>query len=365
MAVMFRLLVGGIAVATLLPLLPVGAWWVRLCDFPRLQIGSLVLIPLLGIAFWIRRHGWAIEPGVLLAACLALAAWQFSHFLPYTPLWKLELADSRETDAINTVTVVNLKFENDNKSKVLQQLTDLGSDVLLLIEFDQAWNAGLAPLRASYPHRQGVILEEGLGMMLWSKLPLLVSEVKYLVSEKRPSVFAQLDMSNGRVVHFVGVHPTPPGLWSEQDGERFDSRIRDAELLVIADTVAENPDRDWLIAGDFNDVAWSHTTRMFQRISGLKDPRVGRGLYNTYHAGYPIMRFPIDQVFLSPSARVTQLERFRPAGSDHFAIKTTFALESQEPLNPQPKGNDLEQAEEMIDEGLDDAAESDNRSTSE
>ncbi len=361
MAVLTRLSIGFIAFVTALPLLSVGAWWVRLCDFPRIQIGSALILPLILLAAWIWRDGWSLEPCLLLALCIGLAAWQFSHVLPYSPLWSKELPACRSADQVYTVSVVNLKFENDQKQAVLKQLEALDSDLLLLIEVDQAWANGLEPLKNRYAYSKGVVLEEGLGLVLWSKFPLIEPEVRYLVSQQRPSIFTRLELSDGRDVHFVGVHPTPPGLWKESDEERYDSRIRDAELLIIANWVAENPWRNWLITGDFNDVAWSHTTRMFQRISGLKDPRVGRGLYNTYHAAYPPFRVPIDQVFFSPTARIERLERLRPTGSDHFAITTSFCMDGQQPVDPQPEGNDLEQADEMIDEGLEDAADEANQ----
>lgn len=100
---------------------------------------------------------------------------------------------------------------------------------------------------------------------------------------------------------------------------------------------------------------------MFGRISGLKDPRVGRGLYNSYHAGNPLLRFPIDQVLMSPRAKIERLGRFRPVGSDHFAITATFHFNGVEKQSPSPQGNDLEQADEMIDEGKEDVRENEQK----
>jgi len=176
--------------------------------------------------------------------------------------------------------------------------------------------------RVGLPFRQAK-----LGVVLWSKLPQIRADVKYLVSEKRPSIFAEVRLRDDRVIHLVGLHPTPPGLWDKKKEARHDSRIRDAELVLVADLVAREPELDWVITGDFNDVAWSHTTRLFQRVSGLKDPWTGRGLFNTCHAQCPLLRFSIDHLYLSSTARVEWLKRLRPAGSDHFALTMAFSLE--------------------------------------
>jgi endonuclease/exonuclease/phosphatase (EEP) superfamily protein YafD len=84
-----------------------------------------------------------------------------------------------------------------------------------------------------------------------------------------------------------------------------------------------------IVAGDLNDVAWSYTTRLFQRISGLMDPRLGRGLYNTFHARNPLMRWPLDHVFFDPEFRLCRLERLGDIGSDHFPILAELSFEPE------------------------------------
>lgn len=341
---------------TLLPLWRVGSWPVRLCDFFRLQIMVLALGLLLALAIVAWRSGWNYQLGIGALLLTLIVGWQLSYILRYTPLWPLEVPVAPPNASSIRLTVVNLKVDNPAKRRVLQQLQELDVDLLLLIEIDSDWAAALAPLEDKYPHRQGVVLGDGLGLMLWSRLPLENAQVRYLVSDSRPSIFAHVTAGEERL-NYVGLHPLPPGLPEDDGAGRHDSRVRDAELMLVAKIVAEQPRASWIVSGDFNDVAWSHTTRMFQRISGLSDPRVGRGFYNSYHAMYPWLRFPIDQVFVSSNASIEEMARFQSAGSDHFAITAAVSFSHRPPANnPTPSSSDVRQAAELVEEGREDAA---------
>ena len=79
------------------------------------------------------------------------------------------------------------------------------------------------------------------------------------------------------------------------------------------------------------------------------DPRIGRGFFPTYHAGYRFMRFPLDHLFHSKSLFVDVMERTENFGSDHFGmyyeihLKTLQKKETAPPLN----GDEKEEIEEI------------------
>lgn len=345
-------------IASFLPLIRTGAWIVRLCDFPRIQLLVLLLFPLLATAgHSVVGRRYKREHLILMIAIVATAIWQLSHAAPFTPVWRKELAGTTEDKCLRLM-VANIEFNNSEFESVMQVLQQHDPDVLLLVEIDDTWKAALAPLRTEYPHRVEVIRDEGLGLALWSKLPIPSQDVKYLVSERRPSIFATLSLPDGTDVRFAGIHPTPPGLDDETEGGRRDSRVRDAELVLVAKEVKADPDSAWIVAGDFNDVAWSHTTRLFKRLSGLRDPRVGRTLLNTYHADYPLLRYPIDQVFLTEGSTVKSLNRVRLPGSDHFAVAADVRVPTTGSHSPSSQTSRSE-SREIIEEGEQDAAQRD------
>lgn len=347
-----------LVVASLLPLVRTGYWVVRLCDFPRLQLMALLLVPLVAALAhaWVTRS-FRYEHGILIGAVLAIACFEATYTLPFTPLWPTEVAAT--TEPVNLrLMVANIEYENDRYDEVAQAIERQDPDVLLLIEFDDKWSEALQPLRKNYQHHIEVVRGEGLGLAMWSKLPVESEEVKYLVTERRPSIFAKLKLADGTLCELVGVHPTPPGLSDSTDGGRRDSRVRDAELVLVAKQVQAQSDTPWVVTGDFNDVAWSHTTRLFKRLSGLRDPRVGRKMLNTFHADYPPFRYPIDHVFLSEGSTVGIFERVRLPGSDHFGIVAEFHV-AGEPAQDAATSDDHQEAQEVVEEGKEDAEERD------
>jgi len=342
---------------TLLPLFSTGKWWVRGWDFPRFQIAVTLLIPLTLAVFLVIQKPSAREPAIWVALLIGSLVWQTAHVIQFSPLWSKEVPASDGDAPTIRLLISNLDYENGDREPVSQQLSENKPDVLLLVEFDQDWKDQLTELRSQFKFHHEEVRGEGLGMALWSDLPINQIETRFLVSERRPSIWAQLELDSGQRLNFIGVHPTPPGLLDSTGETRRDSRVRDAELILIAKEVSHRNDEEWVIAGDFNDVAWSHTTRLFKRVSGLRDPRVGRSFMGTYMAEYPPLRCPIDHVFLSKGFSIADLSRKRISGSDHFAVLATVSLEQAIGVDPEMEGNDQEDSQKIIEAGKDDAEE--------
>lgn len=354
-----------LAVVSVLPMLPGGHWWIRLWEFPRLQLALALALPLMMLAVHVYWDRLRKEHAAWVALIIATGAWQLSHILPFTPLWSTEVPVAEvEAGGDRTtlkVLTANVTYTNHHYAELLALVQREDPDLLLLIEVDQSWAQELTPLNTQYAYRVGEVRSEGLGIVLWSRFPLLEREIKHLLSERRPSIFATLDVPGIGPVRYIGTHPVPPGLagqiaLDDEATDRRDSRVRDAELMLIARHVQNDSDNRWIVTGDFNDVAWSKTTRLFADLSDLKDPRRGRRLLSTYPTDRPLWRYPIDRLFVSDGFHLIDLDRVKLLGSDHFAVTATLAVARKDYRKPKASAEQEEQAGEMIEEGTEDAA---------
>lgn len=316
-------------------------WWIRIWDYPRLHVAAALLAACLAYALSARLDGLAALP---LAAGLAAFAWQAWRIHPYTPFARTQSRRARGSGGPGLrLLVANVLMENRRADDLLALVRDADPDVLLMAETDDWWDARLAPLLESHPFALRRPQPDTYGLHFFSRLPLRGAELRFLVEPDVPSVFAELELGSGRSVALWGLHPRPP-----LPGD--DTEERDAELILVAREAAAR-DGPRVVMGDLNDVAWSDTTRLFQKLSRLLDPRVGRGLYATYPAQLPFLRWPLDHLFHSSDFRLVRLETLRRFGSDHLPILIELAHQpdpGRESELPQPDAEDRAEARERL-----------------
>lgn len=330
--------------ATLLPLARRQAWWVRIFDFPRLQIAAALLLVLVGHLLAVEAGPWGLALRVALAACLALQA---MHMLPYTPLVRRQVRDSRNPDPRNGIRLLfaNVLQSNRDAAALLAVVRDVDPDVILALEADAWWNEQLAVLADTHPFTVLRPQDNTYGMLLFSRIELVDAKVSFLVQDDVPSIHATLHLRSGRAIALHCLHPRPPSP-TESDS----SVVRDAELLIVGRAVRQDP-RPVIVMGDMNDVAWSHTSTLFRDISGLLDPRVGRGFFNTFNAKHRLVRFPLDHFFHSNDFCLVEFRRLPHVGSDHFPVYIHLSHEPQaqaEQPEPTPDADEASEAREKL-----------------
>ena len=329
-------------VATLIPLIKEEYWIFRIFEYPRLQ--KLVLT-ISCIVLWLFFLSEKNLFHLMMFGALVLNVFYLIYLIfPFTRLAKVQVLRIDHEIATNGISVMiaNVYQDNDNYSGCLREVTKANPDVLLLVEVDAKWDLETKELEKEYRFSVKMPLENTYGMILYSKLDLEDATIHYLVEEGIPSIHTKIILKNQQRIQLFAVHPTPP-----VPNENPSSAERDKELLMIAD-LAKKSKIPVIVIGDLNDVAWSFTTKLFLKMSGLLDPRRGRGFFNTFHAHYPFLRFPLDHAFISTDLKLKKIKRMNNFNSDHFPMFLSLQYEEKaksEQESMQPDANDIETAE--------------------
>lgn len=326
-------------VATLLPLIPKDNWWIRGFDFPRLQIIIISIFVIGGYLFFVQDFERMDEFLLLfLSACVFYQAYMI---YPYTVLAQPQVKNQNRRDEYSTLSLMcsNVQMSNRKASKLKELINAHDPDILLVIETDEWWVTELQEVEKRYSHKIKQPQDNKYGMALYSKFEFHDSEINFLVEEDIPSIKVSITLPTGKEIILYSLHPRPPFISGSNT-----STERDAELLIVGKEI-EDTSTPAIVMGDMNDVAWSKTNNLFQNISGLLDPRIGRGFYNTFHAQYPFIRFSLDHFFHSNHFRLVDFQRLENIGSDHFPVYIKLSYERDADIK-QEKNESTEEEEE-------------------
>ncbi len=345
----FLVLVAIAVLATVLPLFHFKQWYFRIFDYPRLQT-LVIAIAALAWFLWVyfKKTTQVFFIIVILVVIIVIQAYKA---IPYTPLGiqQVKWTEKEATDTtFISLFISNVLQTNTAYGKLVEKINAYKPDLIITTESNKYWQKALSVLEKDYPFNISVPQENTYGMHLFSKLPLAETSVRYLLSNDIPSIRTRVQLRSGEWIHLFIVHPRPP-----VPGEDKDSKQRDAELIMVAKEGRKEKGAV-IVAGDFNDVAWSKTTELFQEVSGFLDPRRGRGFYNTYHAKFPVFRWPLDHVFHSTHFKLETLERVSAVNSDHFPMFIRLSYEPEEKIEQpavEKEKNTDEKAKETIEEG--------------
>ena len=88
-----EILAGIVIWLSLWSLIPRDEWWFRGADFPRLQILALGFVAFILLIFW--QTPWSLPREIILTGLIAALAYQLKMVLPYTFIWKKQVAQVR------------------------------------------------------------------------------------------------------------------------------------------------------------------------------------------------------------------------------------------------------------------------------
>ncbi|PKQ45305.1 endonuclease/exonuclease/phosphatase family protein [Confluentibacter flavum] len=270
--------------------------------------------------------------------------------IPYIPFKNL-FRDVKTHKSPKSISLLSFNVYQDNNEyqKFISLINEVKPDIFLTMESNSEWEHEMSILDTQYPYRKKIALENRYGMHFYSKIKVNDCMVNYFMADDLPSIEANLTTANNEKLTFFGTHPPPPSPTEEDT-----SKERDGEIVMIGKKV-KTYDNPVIVVGDFNNVAWSKSSKLFKKISGLIDPRIGRGFFSTYHANYKLLRFPIDLFFHSNSIFIEEFKTLENIGSDHLPLYCRFFIDSKinkkETNDENLDSEDLDEAKEMVEEG--------------
>jgi endonuclease/exonuclease/phosphatase (EEP) superfamily protein YafD len=225
-------------------------------------------------------------------------------------------------DAGQTITVAHANWlvSNPEPHDAAAQLIGMGADVLAVSEFTPSAEAALNEAAGgSYPHRFGKAMDGTEGIAVWSRWPLVDTQLTRL--DARLAVIATVRTDRGDVC-VLAVHPIPP--FSRIGLAQWASSMR------AISAAGRTPGPPTLIVGDFNASRWHPP---FKRVldDGWIDAHetLGAGFSTSWpttgYGGFPSF-VRLDHALLDRRLAPVAIRDVSLPGSDHLAFVVAVSI---------------------------------------
>jgi len=233
--------------------------------------------------------------------------------------WYITNSSGISENHANTIKVIHSNVHTSNKQyeKFRQFINQESPDVFVVQEVNRLWVDQLKELDQEYPNRVIRAREDNFGIALYSRLPIIRSEIIHPGNAGLPSIKVHLAF-NHREITLITTHPLPPI-------NKAYYKDRNAQLAEVSE-LAATINTPMIIIGDLNVTMWSHTYIGFQETSELINVRQGFGVLPTWPSNLAFLGIPIDHALVSADFEVLSMKTGINIGSDHLPIVVKLAL---------------------------------------
>ena len=276
--------------------------------FSHFRIQYIVLIfGVLCLALTLRRFLIAL----ILLCCLSV------HLFDVGRAWRPSDAVADAEGPTLRVMSSNVHTSNTEYAEHIQYIRSIDPDVIVFLEYTNAWADALLSSLEEYRYRVSVPQRTHDGIALFSKLPFDESGSVVLPNTSRPIVEGVVSIA-GSSLKIIGAHPPPP-LSQQLYAQRND------QLQALAE-VTQGETAPLVLLGDLNITPWSSHYREFVVNGALRDGRRGFGILPTWPSGFFALQIPIDHVIVNSGVQVMTLHTSEGLTSDHRSIWADLRL---------------------------------------
>lgn len=214
-----------------------------------------------------------------------------------------------------SVLALNVRFSNSVHATVIGHIARNQPDVVVLSEVTSEWAAAIDQL--SYPHRFIHPAQDGTGLAILTKYPILSREILHPGGFQSAALVAEISLP--AQVTVVALHPRSPTSpeWILE---------RDGYLRALGEDLADRSGH-LIVAGDFNTTPWSYAFDLLAAPPGLN--RSSLIPLGTWPAPYHRLGVPIDHILTSNGVGFLQYDVGPDLGSDHMPVTAVIRVPNQ------------------------------------